>query len=42
MMTNNYRYRICKKCGKKWNVSVQRQSVKDYICPICEKKKVQK
>ena len=35
---DKYRYCLCKKCGKEWNVSVLRKSDKEYICPICERR----
>nr|DAP32667.1 MAG TPA: DNA-directed RNA polymerase [Caudoviricetes sp.] len=34
----HYKYRICKKCSTKWNVSIFAKNSKDYICPICERK----
>lgn len=33
-----YKYRICRKCGKEWNVAIN-QNERVYICPKCEKKK---
>lgn len=35
---NNYRYRTCCECGKKWNVSVKNTDEKNYVCPICRQK----
>ena len=35
---NEYRYRTCRRCGKKWNVSVKAENVKKYICPVCHRK----
>ena len=32
-----YKYRICKKCGKEWNVSKYDEHGKAYYCPKCEK-----
>ena len=36
-MNGGYKYRICRKCGKEWNVSVKNKSGKHYICPKCGK-----
>lgn len=35
---NNYRYRTCCECGKKWNVSIH-NSDKKYLCPLCRPKR---
>ena len=32
-----YKYRICRKCGLDWNVSITQNEWK-YICPWCENK----
>lgn len=32
-----YSYRICSKCGKEWNVSIEYRK-KSYICPVCRNK----
>ena len=30
-----FKYRICRVCGKQWNVSVLSENTKHYICPRC-------
>lgn len=35
---NDYHYRTCKECGKKWNVSAKNKDEKSYVCPICRQK----
>lgn len=30
------KYRICHSCKEIWNVSVQDNSGKRYICPVCQ------
>lgn len=35
----DYKYRICKVCGKQWNVSELAKNSKLYICPLCVKSK---
>ena len=32
----------CKKCGKKWNVSILRDTSKGYTCPVCSWKEKNK
>lgn len=32
------KYKICRVCGLKWNVSEKRRDY-DYVCPICSGKK---
>lgn len=32
-----YKYRICRDCGQKWNVSRIDPGDKVYICPPCDK-----
>lgn len=32
------KYRVCSKCGDRWNVSSIGSNDKKYICPICEHK----
>lgn len=29
-------YRVCRRCGEKWNVSAVDPGEKVYICPWCE------
>lgn len=29
-------YRICRRCGKEWNVSRLDPGEKVYICPVCD------
>lgn len=29
-------HRICRRCGKKWNVSCIDPGPKVYICPVCD------
>ncbi|MBQ6358939.1 MAG: hypothetical protein IJI97_08350 [Clostridia bacterium] len=29
-------YRVCRRCGKDWNVSRLDPGPKAYVCPICE------
>lgn len=29
-------YRVCRKCGREWNVSRLDPGEKNYICPTCE------
>lgn len=29
-------YRICRECGKDWNVSKKDPGGKHYVCPTCE------
>jgi len=29
-------YRVCRQCGKKWNVSRLDPGPKAYVCPICD------
>lgn len=36
------RYRICRNCGEKWNVSTGAKNVKKYICPFVRIKKEDK
>lgn len=31
-------YKFCDVCGKKWNVSVERENDDFYVCPRCFKK----
>lgn len=38
MKNDGYKYRVCKKCSNKWNISVLTKSTKCYICPCCNKK----
>lgn len=33
-----FKYRICKVCGKQWNVSVLAGNEKHYLCPKCTEK----
>lgn len=33
------RYRLCRTCENKWNVSRKADNPKQYICPICEHSK---
>lgn len=37
-MTGAYKYRICKRCNRRWNVSVKSKCGKYYICPMCGKR----
>jgi hypothetical protein len=30
-----HREAICKKCRKKWNISIGRDTSNGYVCPIC-------
>lgn len=32
------KFRLCNKCGERWNVSSIARSDKRYVCPICEHK----
>lgn len=34
-----YKYRICRDCGQKWNVSRIEPGEKVYVCPPCERKR---
>ena len=34
-----YKYRICRDCGQKWNVSRIEPGEKVYVCPLCEWKR---
>lgn len=38
-MEKGARFRLCRSCGRKWNVSVKNDAGKKYICPQCEKRK---
>ena len=35
---SDYKYRICRGCGLKWNVSCNIRSEKKYVCPHCTRK----
>ena len=35
---NEKKFRICKRCGLRWNVSRLSDSKRAYICPKCERK----
>jgi len=32
----NHRYRICSRCGERWNVPCVGPNPKKYICPACD------
>lgn len=39
---NEYKYRICRVCDLEWNVSVNAENIKKYICPVCRNKERKK
>lgn len=30
------KYRLCRKCGQRWNVSALEPGGRVYICPVCD------